>query len=244
MTDTDRQKTGGGLAGRPRDAKVPGGERPAEEEKGVDEDKRLIEKLKPEISRQITGAVKRQVAQIAEEAPAPPTAAGEAVRLRRRVEDLETEVTTWKHRAHRAQILEALDRHEVTSGARDLLVDKLAASVRPGEEGDLFIVFGEDGHEVLIDNYLSGYLAARRDLVRSSARSGSGAPSHLAASPSPEGEPRELADLLRDPVTGRPTPERAERFRRENPERYAEMRTRAKLRGGFSGGTFIKAQQA
>ncbi len=259
MTESDDRQSAGGRPAESREAGISGGRRPAREEDapqvGAKEEK-PPERLAPEVSRQITGAVKRQVGRALEEAlsrleldgsrlaggapqaerpvPAAP------VQLRKRIEDLEEEVGTWKRRAYRAQIIEALDRHEVTPGARDLLADRLAAQASADESGELFI--GSPEGEASLEDYLGAFLAGRRDLVRSHARGGSGAAARRVTGAG--SEPRSLAELLRDPATGKATPERAEQYRRSHPEKYAELRERARTHGSFSGSSVVKSKQS
>ncbi len=259
MTESDDRQTAGGRFAENREDTISGGQRPAGEEdapqKAAKEEK-PAERLAPEISRQITGAVKRQVGKALEEAlrrleldgirtsNEAPNAGhpGSAVpvQLRKRIEDLEEEVGTWQRRAYRAQIIEALDRHEVTPGARDLLADRLAAEASADEGGALFID-SLDG-EIPLEDHLCAFLAGRRDLVRSRVRGGSGAAARR--STSVQTEPRDLTELLRDPATGRATPERAEQYRKSHPEKYAELRERARTRGSFSGSAVVKTRQS
>ncbi len=259
MTESDDRQTADGRLAESREKEISGGQRPAGEEdapqKGIAEDK-SAERLAPQVSRQITGAVKRQVAKALEEAlrrleldgirtsneasNAGHSGSAVPVQLRKRIDDLEEEVGTWQRRAYRAQIIEALDRHEVTPGARDLLADRLAAEANADEGGALFID-SLDG-DVPLEDYLCTFLAGRRDLVRSRVRGGSGAAARRSAPA--DTEPRDLTELLRDPSTGRATPERAERYRKSHPEKYAELRERARTRGSFSGSSVVKTRQS
>ena len=58
------------------------------------------------------------------------------------------------------------------------------------------------------------------------------------------GQDAKIIIWTRDPATGRPTPERAEQFRQAHPEKYAELRERARVRGGFSGSAVAKVNRS
>lgn len=194
---------------------------------------KVAESLKPVLSQEITGAVKRNVASALEgidlaklkgEPPAPnggepgkklTKAEVEAAELRQQVERLTKESDRNRTRALRGGVIEAVGKAGVTDEAAELLVDKFAALVIEDESGKLHVKTGDDSQP--FEAFLGAYLKDRKGLLKSTARPGSGAG---AASTWSEPMPKTRTELLFHPKDkgpdGKPlpTPNRANDFKR------------------------------
>jgi len=247
----DQPDTGGGQpgAGNP-DA----GKGAPESAPGVDLEAvkaAVAESLKAELSQQVTGAVKRQIASALDgvdldalraKPDAPKSGDGNdkgtkvnplEVKLseqQKQIDALTKAADRYRRRALRGGVTEIVGGLGLTKSAAELLIDSYAAKVQEDDEGKLYVQDGDS--PVLLVDHLKAYVKDRPDLLKSEARGGSGAGAQTGGWT--EAMPASMAELMKDPKTGRPTPERWARFKRAHPERAAELRKAAG--GTFSGG--------
>lgn len=154
----------------------------------------VVERLTPLVAQQVTGAVKRNVASTLEgldldalkglTAGTPKPGADDKGKvtpeqvkvadLTRQVEALTKQSATLRARAVRGAVSAEIAKHSPTEGATELLVDRFASLVKEDESSGSLFVDAEDGPRPF-GEHLSGFFKSRPDLVRASARTGSGA---------------------------------------------------------------------
>jgi hypothetical protein len=171
----------------------------------------VAESLKASISAEITGAVKRQTASLAEQLAAlKPQGNADAPKpgddgkvnpervknteLNERLKAIEADAAKYKARAIRGAVSEAVASAKVTASARQLLIDTLSAQAREDDQGNLYIGQGEDA--VPLSKHLAEYLKGKDDLLEASARPGSGAGMDAAGQFSAANMPKTKAELM------------------------------------------------
>jgi len=154
----------------------------------------VAESLKAELSQQVTGAVKRQIASAfdgidldALRGKAAPDKSGDKGKdqkvnplevkvgeLEKSLGDVQADAERYKQRAIRGAVSEAVSAAKVHEHARPLLIDQLSALAKEDDSGNLYVPGANDVPVPLAD-HLTTYLKDKAGLLASDARSGSGA---------------------------------------------------------------------
>lgn len=201
-------------------ANPPAGTGPAANEPSIDLDTlvdKVAEKLRPALSQELTGGMKRHTASLKEELQA--MLKGNAgtpkpddddkkvnpdkvkvAEVNERLKAVEAESARYKARAIKGAVSEALASAKVTASARELLITALSAQAREDEQGNLYI--GDKDNAVPLKDYLTTYLKGKDDLLESSARPGSGAGTDKGGF-SPSNMPKTKAELMWSASTNR-----------------------------------------
>jgi hypothetical protein len=229
------QATGSGQQG----AGIPGGSGAAGSAPSVDVEAivgRVVEALKPELGRQVTGAVKRTVEEsltsrleginldalkgesggaAPKDPPAPGTVKAveaQLAELKRQFEREQGVRQKYQARALRSGVAELVSAAKVSDDARELLTERFAAIAVEGEDDGGLYYKGQDG-PVPLKEHIAAYLKTRPGLLQASARpgSGTGSPTSGWTDPQPKSK-REVLFAKNEKGKAIPTPARREAF--------------------------------